>query len=204
MSTFINRATSVRIGAILASFLMIALLVVTGSRAAFTATTTNDTNTFTAAGAIAVSTDATGSQLFTVTGLTPGASVENCVAVTFVGDSPNADIRLYAGPSVPASLADVLDIQVSIGTGGGFVATELGGGEGDCTGYLAGSVVSPTAPMLTFLGIQDFASAPVGWTTSIQGNTQTYQITVTMDAAADDSYANTSSGDIQFVWEAQG
>ena len=205
MSAILNRATMVRIAAVLASFLMISVLVVTGSRAAFIDSTDNAANTFSSAAGVTLTDDDGGSTLFTVTGLTPGARVENCIQVTFAGASPNADIRMFAGASAPGTLVPVLDIEVTIGSGEAFSATELGGGEGDCSTFVPGAVLNPLGDLSTFLGNTTFASAPVGWNTSTpQGNVQTYRIVVEMDATADNSYANQPSGEMTFVWEAQG
>lgn len=204
MSATINRATLVRISAVLASLLMISLLVVTGSRAAFTDSTDNAANTFNSAAVITLTDDDAGAKLFTVTGLTPGARVENCIEVTFAGASANADIRMYTGAFTVGPLDPALNIEVSIGSGGNFVATELGGGEGDCTGYVAGAVVFPMAALSVFETNTSYATAVPAWNTAVQGNVQTYKIVVEMDETADNSFANQASGEVTFVWEAQG
>lgn len=204
MSATINRAALVRVSAILASLLMISILVVTGSRAAFTDTTDNAANTFNSAANITLTDDDTGAKLFTVTGLTPGARVENCIEVTFAGASPNADIRMYSGAYAAGPLDSALNIEVSIGTGGGFVATELGGGEGDCSGYTAGTIFFALAPLADFGAITTYGGATQAWTTGVQGPVQVYRIAVEMDATADNSYADLASGEVTFIWEAQG
>lgn len=206
MSATINRATLVRVSAILASLLMISLLVVTGSRAAFTDSTDNAANTFNSASVITLTDDDLGAKLFTVTGLTPGARVENCIEVTFAGASANADIRMYTGAFTVGPLDPALNIEVSIGSGGNFVATELGGGEGSCASYTAGTTFFPMAPLSVFETNTSYATATPAWTTGnvLQGTVQTYKIVVEMDATADNSFANQASGEVTFVWEAQG
>lgn len=202
MTLGIQRSTLVRIASFVAALLMISLLVMTGSRAAFTAQTNNPGNTFAAANGVTLTDDAVGT-MFLVTGMTPGATVDNCIEVTFAGEGPG-DIRIFSGTSVPGVLADVLNIEIVIGSGGGFVATELGNDEGDCTGFTAGATVY-SGTLANFVTTQtDWSAAALAWDTNVQGNVQTYQVRVTMDGAADNSYALTTAGPVEFVWEARG
>lgn len=202
MTLGIQRSSFVRIAAFVAALLMISLLVMSGSRAAFTAQTNNPGNTFAAANGVTLTDDAV-STMFVVTGMTPGEIVDNCIEVTFIGAGPG-DIRIFSGTSIPGVLADVLNVEIAIGDGGGFVATELGGGEGDCTGFTPGATVY-SGTLSDFVTTQtDWAGAALAWDTSVQGNVQTYQVKVTMDGAADNSYALTTAGPVEFVWEARG
>lgn len=204
MPSGIQRSTIVRLAAFGAATLLISLLVLTGSRAAFTAQTNNPANTFQAASGVTLTDGANGTTMFLVTGLTPSETVENCIDVTFSGESVNADIRLFSGTSLAGTLADALNLEVKIGDGGGFVATELGGGEGDCTGFVPGATIY-SGTLADFVATQtDWSAAAAGWNTSVQGNVQTYQFRVTMDPAADNSYTLTTAGPIEFVWEARG
>lgn len=208
MSATINRATLVRMSAILASLLMISLLVVTGSRAAFTASTDNATNTFSSASTITLTDDDNGATLFTVTGLTPGARVENCIEVTFAGASANADIRMYTGAFTTGDLDPALNIEVTIGSGASFAATETGPalGGGDCSDFVAGTFVFPMGPLALFETNASYVTAVPAWNTSntSQGNVQVYRIVVEMDATAGNAFADKQSGEVTFVWEAQG
>lgn len=70
-----------------------------------------------------------GSPLFTVPALGPGASVANCLAVSYDGEEPAA-VRLLA--RVAGELADHVDVVVEVGDGATF---------GRCDGFVRAAVV---------------------------------------------------------------
>lgn len=100
------------------AILVVTFLVVTTSRAAFSATTENTGNSLTTGAAISLVDDDGGASMFaTVTGLFPGDTEVSCITVDYVSaPDPNA-VVLYI-PTAPSggTLADDLTLTVEIGT----------------------------------------------------------------------------------------
>ena len=205
--TLRTRAVAVRGTVVLLAFVLAAFSAMTASRAAFTDTTDNTGNDF-AAGTVLIVDDDAGSVLFTVPNLKPGQSVENCIAVEYQG-SVDADVRLYGAnlaTTTATNLAPQLNLTIEEGTGGSFVATELGGGEGDCTGFVASGTLTGAGTDT----LDGFASSATGFGTGLStwaplggsNDTRTYRFVVELDAATTDAYQGMDA-QIDFVWEAQ-
>ena len=114
----------------LVASLMVTILTVGRSEAAFTATTASSSSF--ATGTVVLTDDDSGSALFTATGMTAGSSVTDCITVTYSGTIVPAPIRMYG--STTGTLDTYLDAIIEIGTGGSF---------GDCTGF------TPTSTLFT-------------------------------------------------------
>ena len=117
----------VRLTAVATAMLMLTVLIVTHSEAAFSDTTDNTANSF-STGSVVLTDDDTGNALFTAAAVSPGVPVEECIAVTYSGTLVPADIRMYATSS--GALAPFLDASIDVGTGGGY---------GNCAGFSFGS-----------------------------------------------------------------
>src|SRR3954454_8262701 len=123
------------VGAIAAS----TVVVLGASRAAFTASTANPGNSWDTGSIVLASltdddcgaTPATGTAMFSATGLQPGDTGENCIAVT---SNTAGNLRLYAGGVVDNALSRNLDLTIERGRGGAF---------GSCTRF--GRACGPTA-----------------------------------------------------------
>lgn len=120
----------VRLGAIAAALLMLTVLIVTRSQAAFSDTTANPGNTF-GSGSVVITDDAV-TAMFNASNMKPGSSVSNCLEVTYEGTLTPASIRTYGTSS--GALAPYLDMTLEIGTGGGVGA--CGGFTADAGGTL--------------------------------------------------------------------
>ncbi|KGH47973.1 hypothetical protein IN07_05015 [Modestobacter caceresii] len=98
------------------SFILVALLVVTSSRAAFNAQTENSPNQV-SAGAIDLTDNDAGTAMFAnVTGLVPGATpVDRCIDVTYTGTVDPGAVLLYATSAPTGGLAPYLNLTVDIG-----------------------------------------------------------------------------------------
>lgn len=182
------------------SILAAAGLIVQSSYAAFTAETRNSGNNW-SSGQVAITTDAAGAAMFTVTNLLPGQIGTKCIVVSTSTSVPG-DVRMYfLNPVVSQSglMEQHLMITASVGTGGTF---------NDCTGY------TPTA---TFLNGQTLASLPglagsyangIGpWTAASPSDLRTYQIswefdTSTLTEAQINSMMGMQTG-LDFEWEIQ-
>lgn len=183
-----HRAWLYRGLAVLASLGFVSILVVTSSRAAFVDTTDNATNTF-AAGDVVLDDDDAGGVAFNVANMAPGDSRTRCIAVTYTG-SLTADVHLY-GTVGGMGLADYLDVDVAIGTGGSFAS---------CTGFSATSTLF-TGTLADFGSTHtDYASGLGGLNGATDPTSRTYRITVTLQ---DDNAAQARSATAGFTWEAQ-
>jgi hypothetical protein len=180
--------------------------ILTTSRAAFTDTTDNNGNDF-GAGTVSIVDDDTGLVMFNVASMAPGDVVQNCILVTYTGSLDTSGVRLYTAnqaTTTATNLAPELNVTIDEGTVGPFVATELGGGEGDCSTFVLGSNLVTAVPMDTLAGTYTSfgtglsAWAPLGGSS----DSRSYRITVELDAAATDAFQGMDA-QIDFVWEAQ-
>ena len=201
-----HRATAVRISMVLLAILLASFSILTTSRAVFTDTTDNNGNNF-AAGDVTIVDDDTGSVLFNIGNFAPGETFENCIAVTYNG-SLDADVRLYSAnlaTTTALNLAPQINVTVEEGTGSGFTATELGGNEGDCTGFVASSTLTAVGETLDSFATNytNFATGLSAWAPlGGSGDSRTYRFVVELDAAAPNAYQGMDA-QIDFVWEAQ-
>ena len=107
--------------AVPAAFLLSGALVWEASYAAFTDTTSNDNNSWTA-GSVTITDNDGGSALFTASGLVPGTTGARCITVTYSG-TVTADIAMtaayHAGRCHHEPARAVSHMVVNKGTGTG-------------------------------------------------------------------------------------
>lgn len=186
-------------------------VVVQTSRAAFTAQTTNDANSF-MAGTLALSHDAPTSSRFAVSGWVPGDTATECIEVTYTGTaSTSSGVRLFAAGLVDvdgaadsgaaARLSDDLDLTIAVYAAGQTCATASptatvlygAGTPSGADGTIAGLAAGHTG----------YANALVsGWTPTTSPETRAFRITATLGAdTADDAQGDSAT--VDFVWEIQ-
>lgn len=172
--------------AAVASLAVVSTMVLRTSQAAFTDTTDNAASAWTA-GTVVLSDDDTGALFNALTGLVPGSTETDCIAVTYSGDVA-ATVRLYA--TVTGTLGQYLTMDVDRGTGGSF---------GNCTGFT--KVDDVYAGKLSALGT-DWASGHAGGATWSPSSTATvtYRFTYGLD---DVNAAQGLTAGATFTWEAQ-
>jgi hypothetical protein len=176
----------------------VALLVSGGmvwqsSYSAFSSTTSNPTDNWTA-GTVALSDDDSGTAMFTATGLKPGSTGQKCIAVTSTG-SLASTVKLYGTSySTTNALAANLNLTVEEGTGATF---------GSCAGFTGGtSVFSGT---LASFGTTktSFATGVGAWApTGSASDTKAYRLTYTLSSSTPDT-AQGGTAAVGFTWEAQ-
>lgn len=186
-------------------------LVLQTSRAAFTAQTTNDANSF-AAGALTLTHDAPTSSRFSVSGWVPGDTATRCIEVEYTGTaSSNSGVRFFAANLVDvdgaadagaaAKLSDDLDVVVSI-----YAATEtcLTGAPTVTTIY------NSTTPAASAGTLEALAANHTGyanglnpaWTPAASPEMRAFRIVVTLGADTADN-AQGDSATVDFTWEIQ-
>ena len=177
-----------RVGILIGAMLLTGAFIVTASLAAFSDTTDNIGNTWTA-GSVILTDDDGVTAMFTVTGMKPLDVVENCIVVTYKGTLLPADVVLY-GVSGGSGLDAYLDLIVEEGAGGTFNNCSGFSGSAIYTGTLADFAVAHT----------NFGNGAGTWTPSVNPESKTYRFTVTLQ---DDNAAQTLGATATFTWEAQ-
>jgi hypothetical protein len=182
--------------AIPAALVASGVVVSTASYAAFSSTTVNPTNNWTA-GSVALSDDDNNTALFTANNLKPGSTGANCIAVTSTGSLPSA-VKLYGtNVSTTKDLAANVNLTVEQGTGGGF---------GSCSGFTpaatGGSLYSGT--------VAGFGTASTNYATGVgtwaptgtASETRVYRVTYTVSSTAPNTVQGGTAA-LGFTWEAQ-
>jgi hypothetical protein len=196
-----SRAVPALAAGILASAVCTAGLVYRASDAAFTASTSASA-AFTS-GTVHLGVDASGSVLFNVAGLKPADTGQRCVNVTYTGNLPAA-VRFYAssltgtGGLYSYGVADYLAWTVTEGHGA------TGGATGDCTGFVADSVLFDPGPSDLgdfFVASHDFGSGVSSWAPSgAAPETRSYRLTYQL---YDMDEVQGASASAVLTWEAR-
>jgi hypothetical protein len=183
---------SIRIAGFVAipAALVVAGAVVGGaSYSAFSATTVNPTNNW-SAGTVALSDNDQNTALFSASNLAPGATATKDITVTSTGSLASV-VKLYSTDAATTKdLAKYVDLTIAEGTGTGASFT----GSNVYTGTLADFGAAHT----------DYANAVTGWTTAAGGSAdaRTFEISYTLDAQVPNT-AQGGTAALGFTWEAQ-
>ena len=180
-----------RASAPVAAFLVVGALVVVGSRAAFSSTTANGSNSW-SSGTVLLGNDSSGSAMFTVTGMKPGSSNVKCISVTYSGSLVPATINLY-GVVAGTGLATYLTTTIEIGTGGSFSS---------CTGFTPTSTIYTGTVANFSTTYTNFATGLATWSPSSTPDSRTFRFTVTLPSGTGNA-AQGLNATATFTWEAQ-
>ena len=179
---------TVRVVAFSAAMLLLTMLVVTRSQAAFTASTSNTGNGFTA-GDLSLFDDDNGTAMFNATGMVPGATVTECITVTYDGDVTPAPVRLYGTGT--GGLAQYLDLTIEVGTGGSSAT---------CSGFApSGTIYSGTLSQFAATRT-NFANGIAAFSATGTPSARTFRFTAVVQ---DDDAAQGLSANAGFTWETQ-
>ncbi len=160
------------------------------SQAAYTATTTNAGNGF-SAGTVTLHDDDSGVAMFSVAGLQPGDVGEKCIAVTY-GGSLDAAVRLFVAPGdvTGTGLDGYLQLKVEQGTGGSSAS---------CTGFTPTSTIV-NGTLAAFAAASTDAATGVGtFDPTSAGQSAVYRFSYSV---ADDNAAQGLTCQVAFTWEA--
>ena len=194
------------VGVVAVGLIGSAALVWQASYSAFSATTANPTNNWTA-GTVALSDDDSNSALFSVTGLKPGSSGSKCIVVSSTG-SLASTVKLYATASSFSqtnTLGDNLQLTVTQGT-----SSSTGG---VCTNFVADAGASNTATAsaknfsTTYTGFgAGFGTWAPAAASSANPVFKTYKIDYVLNSPGTQAAVDAMQGgtaQIGFTWEAQ-
>ena len=182
---------AIQLSAFALTFILIALLVVTSSRAAFVAQNDNTTNQVTSAAIALSDNDATTAMFNNVTGMIPGTTYERCIDVTYTGTVDPTAVMLYATGAPTGTLAPYLDLTVQIGA-------DTPAAFRDCTGF------SSTGTLYTGT-LANFASTRTGYANGVttwdpigSPETRTFRFALTVQDTSAAAGLTTTFG---FSWE---
>jgi hypothetical protein len=168
-------------------------LVWQGTNAAFTSTTSNGANNWTA-GSVTIGDDDSSQALFNASGLVPGSGGSKCIKVTYTGTVTSA-VKLYVASS-SGSLASYLDVVVQEGSGAGDVGDFASCGAFSGTTVYSGTLAAMASTTTAFgSGVGSFA--PTG-----SGQSRVYKFTYTLSASTPDSQQSQGAS-ATFQWESQ-
>lgn len=184
-------ATRARLAAALLAVGLVAVFTVQTSLAAFSDSTANEGNAF-SAGDVVLTDNDSDVAMFSASNLKPGDSEIGCIEVTYSG-SLDANVRVYGAVTAGDGLEDYLDLTIERGTGtcaafGTATAVWTNGTNGD---------------LGTFMGSEtDFASGSDNWAVTGGGadDVVPYRFTVVQQ---DDNAAQGLSSTVSFTFEAQ-
>jgi Camelysin metallo-endopeptidase len=178
-----------KLGIAVIALLVIGVLGSTVTWSAWTTQTRNRGNTF-APGTVDISTNATGSSLFSVPALVPGTIANRCVQVRNSGTLP-AGVRLYSRITASTGLQAYVRMKVTRGTVSPTSSDDCSSFTPDGSGTLFDGLISGFP--------SDWAGAIVDPTTSwAPGETHAYMFTTVL---LDDNAAQNKTLTETLVWE---
>lgn len=183
--------------AILASVLLVSFMMVSVSRAAFTASTDNTGNSLSTATLTLTDDDGGSSVLFNVSDMVPGDTSVNCIAVTYSGSQADpAGVKVYSGGFTDSgTLADYLNVTIEEGTSATF---------GDCATFSSVNTIESGGTLTDFdTAHTSYATGAGVWDPSGTPETVAYRITFELDAATPDAQQGESVTALNFTWEVQ-
>jgi hypothetical protein len=184
----------VRLVATVGAFVLLSVLVLQASLAAFTADTTSPESSW-QAGELDLSLDHSATAMFATTGMLPGDEVANCIKVTYAGAvSANlGPVKLHGVTG--GALAPDLNLTVEMGT------AASGGGFGTCEGFAPDGAALYTGTLAAWAH-NDYSDGRETWTPTGSPSARVFRFTVELDPLTDDTQKG-ESGTAEFTWEIQ-
>ena len=171
-------------------------VAVVGTWSAFSATTGNAGNSF-SAGTVHLTDNDAGAAMLSLSNARPGDATTGCILVTY-GGTLDADVRLHG--AISGDLAPYLNLTVTRGTDSAPSFSSCTGFTADSTNYIgAGPGVIYSGPLSGY---------PAGWdagtadpdTTWTAGESRSYRLRVEL---ANDENAEAKTASATFRWEAR-
>jgi hypothetical protein len=182
---------AIQLSAFALTFILIALLVVTSSRAAFVAQNDNSTNSVTSAAIALSDNDSTTAMFNNVPNMIPGTTYERCIDVTYTGTVDPTAVMLYATGTPTGTLAPYLDLTVQVGA-------DTPAAFRDCTGFVSSGTLY-TGTLSTFASTRtSYATGVSTWDPIGSPETRTFRFVLTVQDTTAAANQNTTFG---FSWE---
>jgi hypothetical protein len=185
---------AIQVSAFALTFILVALLVVTSSRAAFVAQNDNSTNQVTSAAIALSDNDSTTAMFDNVPNMVPGTTYERCIDVTYTGTVDPTAVKLYATGMPTGTLAPYLNLTIEVGT-------DTPAAFRDCTGFAPSGIVYTGGTLDAFATARNsYDTGVVGWdpTGTPSPETRTFRFTPTVQ---DNTAAAGRTTTFGFAWE---
>ncbi len=198
----VTRSGKVLAAAVPLGMLASGVLIWQASYAAFSATTTNPNNTFSAGTVTLTDNRQPSTVMFNPTGVKPGSTGTSCITVTYNG-SLAANVKMYLAAadlttSSGTNLAQYLTVQVNEGTG---TATNCSDFVSSANLYNATGQGDTTKTLSAFSAASNsFANGVSSFAPTGSGQTKTYKITYWVQ---DNNAAAGMNSTAKLTWEAQ-
>ena len=185
-----RNALVLQLSAMALAFILIALLVVTSSRAAFVAQSDNVLNQVSTPSILLSDNDTTA--MFTVPALVPGQFENRCIDVTYAGTADPSQVSLFTAGNPTGTLAPYLDLSIEY-------APDTTDAFGSCSSF-------PPAGTLVYSGtLADFAATRTTHDNSLTtwdppAGTQTMTFRFRISVQDVDAAANKTTA-FGFTWE---
>jgi hypothetical protein len=182
----------IQLSAFALTFILIALLVVTSSRAAFVAQNDNSTNQVSSAAITLTDTDNGTAMFNAVPNMIPGTVYERCIDVTYTGTVDPTAVKLYASGTPTGTLAPYLDLVIQVGTDSTPVF-------GDCTGFVSSGTIYTGGTLDAFATARNsYLNGVTGWDPIGSPETRTFRFVLTVQDTTAAAAKTTTFG---FSWE---
>ena len=182
---------AIQLSAFALTFILIALLVVTSSRAAFVAQNDNSTNQVSSAAITLTDNDSTTAMFNNVTNMIPGTTYERCIDVTYTGTVDPTAVILYASGTPTGTLAPYLDLTVQVGA-------DTPAAFRDCTGFVSSGTLY-TGTLDAFATARtSYANGVSTWDPVGSPETRTFRFVLTVQ---DNTAAAGKTTTFGFSWE---
>jgi hypothetical protein len=186
-----RNSLAIQLSAFALTFILIALLVVTSSRAAFVAQNDNSTNQVSSAAIALSDNDATTAMFNNVPNMIPGTTYERCIDVTYTGTVDPTAVMLYGTGAATGTLAPYLDLTVQIGA-------DTPAAFRDCTGFVSTGTLY-TGTLENFENTKTgYASGVTTWDPIGSPETRTFRFVLTVQ---DNTAAAAKTTTFGFSWE---
>jgi hypothetical protein len=201
----------IAMAAVLAGLIGSGALIANASFSAFSSTTSNAGNNW-SAGTVTLTDDDTGYSMFSTSttahgeansaNMKPGQSVVSCVKVTYSGNLAST-VKLYAtsvtdNVGVSTGMVAYLHVKVEEGTAGAFGSA--------CTGFAGASTIwggtNNAADLISAFPTTYAAGQASGLASWTNGSLRAYRFTMTVDSSAPDT-SQGASASATFNWQAQ-
>jgi hypothetical protein len=198
----ISRSGKVLAAAVPLGMLASGVLIWQASYAAFSATTTNPNNTFSAGTVTLTDNRQPSTVMFNPTGLKPGSTGNACIKVTYNG-SLAANVKMYVAAadlttSSGTNLAQYLTVQIDEGTGTATNCSDFVSSANIYNSTGSGDTTKTLSAFSTASG--SFASGVSSFAPTGSGQTKTYKISYWLQ---DTNSAAGMNSTAKFTWEAQ-
>lgn len=174
-----------------------------GVFSAFSSTTVNSNNQFTAGSVAVGDNDGTAAMFNAVTGGKPGTAVERCIKVTYTG-SLAADVRLYLSSGASGTLAQYTNVTVQPVTFAGAPPAfpSCSGSSDDGSALYTGTLANLRDTRTDYdSGIVDYPGNGSSWTNVGPNDAVFYKISYTVQS--NNAAQSQTTGAHEFTWEAR-